>query len=60
VNRLHRETVRIIALPELRDRMAAEGAEFVGDTPDQFTAFLRSEIQKWGQAVKASGAKPEG
>ena len=60
VNRLHRETVRIIALPELRDRMATEGAEFVGDTPDQFTAFLRSEIQKWGQAVKASGAKPEG
>ena len=60
VNRLHRETVRIIALPELRDRMASEGAEFVGDAPEQFTAFLRSEIEKWGKAVKASGAKPEG
>jgi tripartite-type tricarboxylate transporter receptor subunit TctC len=60
VTRLHRETVRIIALPEVRDRMAAEGAEFVGDTPEQFTAFLRSEIDKWGKAVKASGARPEG
>jgi tripartite-type tricarboxylate transporter receptor subunit TctC len=60
VNRLHKESVRIIALPELRDRMAAEGAEFVGDTPEQFTAFLRSEIDKWGKAVRASGAKPEG
>jgi tripartite-type tricarboxylate transporter receptor subunit TctC len=60
IGRLHRETVRIIGLPEVRDRMAAEGAEFVGDTPEQFTAFLRSEIEKWGKAVKASGAKPEG
>jgi tripartite-type tricarboxylate transporter receptor subunit TctC len=60
VTRLHRETVRIIALPEVRDRMAAEGAEFVGDTPEQFTAFLRSEIDKWGKAVRASGARPEG
>ena len=38
--------------------MAAEGAEFVGDTPEQFTAFLRSEIEKGGKAVKASGARP--
>jgi tripartite-type tricarboxylate transporter receptor subunit TctC len=60
VNRLHKESMRIIALPEVRDRMAAEGAEFVGDTPEQFTAFIRSEIEKWGKAVKASGARPEG
>jgi tripartite-type tricarboxylate transporter receptor subunit TctC len=60
VNRLHREAVRILALPEVRDRMAAEGAEFVGDTPEQFTAFIRSEMDKWGRAVKASGARPEG
>jgi tripartite-type tricarboxylate transporter receptor subunit TctC len=60
VNRLHKESSRIIALPEVRDRMAAEGAEFVGDTPEQFTAFIRSEIEKWGKAVKASGARPEG
>ena len=40
--------------------MTAEGAEFVGDTPEQFTAFIKSEMEKWGKAVKASGAKPEG
>jgi tripartite-type tricarboxylate transporter receptor subunit TctC len=60
VNRLHKESVRILALPEVRDRMASEGAEFVADTPEQFTAFFRSEIEKWGRAVKASGARPEG
>ena len=60
VTRLHKETVRIIASPDIRDRMSAEGAEFVGDTPEQFTAFIKSEMEKWGKAVKASGAKPEG
>ena len=60
VTKLHAESVRIIALPEVRNRMVAEGAEFVGDTPEQFTAFFKSEIEKWGKAVKASGAKSEG
>jgi tripartite-type tricarboxylate transporter receptor subunit TctC len=60
VMKLHKESVRILGLPEVRDRMAAEGAEFVVDTPEQFTAFFRSEIEKWGKAVRASGARPEG
>jgi tripartite-type tricarboxylate transporter receptor subunit TctC len=57
VRKLHAEAARAIAAPELRKRMSAEGAEFVGDTPEEFTAFVRSEIEKWGRAVKASGAK---
>ncbi len=60
VKKLHAETTRIIRLPEIKDRMTPEGADFVGDTPEQFTAFIKSEIAKWGKAVKASGAKPEG
>jgi tripartite-type tricarboxylate transporter receptor subunit TctC len=57
--KLHAESVRIITLPEIRNRLSGEGAEFVGDTPEQFTAFMKAEIAKWGKAVKASGAKPE-
>lgn len=57
ISKLHAEAVRALAAPELRNRMSAEGAEFVGDTPEQFTAFFKSEIEKWGKAVKASGAK---
>jgi tripartite-type tricarboxylate transporter receptor subunit TctC len=60
VTKLHAESVRIVGLPEVRNRMVAEGAEFVGDNSEQFTAFLRGEIDKWGRAVKASGARPEG
>jgi len=59
VMKLHGAATRAIQAPDIRDRMSAEGAEFVGDTPEQFTAFLRSELVKWGKAVKASGAKPE-
>jgi tripartite-type tricarboxylate transporter receptor subunit TctC len=59
VTKLHAETVRIIKIPEVTDRIAAEGAEFIGDTPEQFTAFFKSEVVKWGKAVVASGAKPE-
>ena len=60
VQKLHHETVRIIGLPDIRNRMQPEGAEFIGDTPEQFTAYVRGEIEKWGRAVKVSGAKAEG
>ncbi len=40
VTRLHAEVVRIIKMPEVTDRIAAEGADFVGDTPEQFTEFF--------------------
>jgi len=60
ITKLHAECIRIIGLREVRDRMTSEGAEFVGDAPEQFAAFFRSEIEKWGRAVKASGARPEG
>jgi len=59
IAKLHAESIKAIAAPDIRDRMSAEGAEFVGDTPEQFTAFIKSEIAKWAKAVKASGAKPE-
>jgi tripartite-type tricarboxylate transporter receptor subunit TctC len=59
INKLHTEVVRIIKIPEVTDRIASEGAEFVGDTPEQFTAFFKAETVKWGKAVNISGAKPE-
>jgi tripartite-type tricarboxylate transporter receptor subunit TctC len=59
ITKLHAESTKALQAPDLRDRMIAEGAEFVGDTPEQFTAYIKSEIAKWGQAVKASGAKVE-
>ena len=60
IMKIHGEAVRAIGMPDVRARLAADGAELVGDTPEQVTAFLKGEIEKWGKAVKTSGAKPEG
>ena len=56
VNRLHAEIVKILALPEIKDRIAGEGAEVVGDTPAQFAAFLKTDIARWAPLIKQSGA----
>ena len=57
ITKLHGEIVRIIKLPEVNERIASEGAEFIGNTPEEFTEFLKTEIVKWGKVVKLSGAK---
>ena len=57
VARLQSETVKVITSPELRERLASEGAEPVGNTPGQFQAFIKAELGKWAAAVKQSGAR---
>jgi tripartite-type tricarboxylate transporter receptor subunit TctC len=60
VRRYHAELARILAMPDVREKLAGLGAEVVGGSPEEFAAYIRSEIDKWGQAVRASGATPEG
>ncbi len=55
VARLHREVARVVKLPEVADALAKQGADPVGSTPEQFTAFIRSEIAKWQKVVRQSG-----
>ena len=57
VAKLNAETVKILRLPEVRERFQAMGIEIAGNSPEQFAAFMRSETAKWGKIVKASGAK---
>jgi len=55
VVKLQQEIARILNLPDVRERLSGLGAEPVGSTPDQFAAYLRSEIAKWAKVVKATG-----
>jgi tripartite-type tricarboxylate transporter receptor subunit TctC len=57
VQRLSREIAAIVRLPEVREQFAGLGAEAVGNTPDEFTAFTKAEMTKWAGIVKRSGAK---
>jgi tripartite-type tricarboxylate transporter receptor subunit TctC len=57
ISRLHQEIVKIIKLPDIRDRFLALGAEPLGSSPEQFSHFFRLEVAKWAKVVKASGAQ---
>ena len=55
VSRLNTEIVAILQSPASKDRLAADGSEAVGGTPEQFGAHMKSEMVKWGKVVKAAG-----
>ena len=59
VTRLHGEIVKLIAVPDTRDKLLSQGFEPVGGTPDEFAAYIKSEIAKWEAAVRESGARAD-
>ena len=59
VKRLHDEIVKALAQPDVKQRLESVGFEIVGGTPEQFGAYIKTEIKKWEKVVKASGAKPD-
>ena len=59
VAKLNAEMVKAIKGADVREKLAAEAAEPVGNTPEEFGAFIKKEIARWAPVVKASGARPE-
>ncbi len=59
VARLNSEMVAILKQPELRDRLAADGADPWGSTSEEFSQHLKSEIAKWAKVMKAAGIRAE-
>jgi len=59
LNKLNAEMVKIINEPDVKERLATLAFTPVGDSRAQFAAFMKSEIAKWGKAVKDSGAKAD-
>ena len=59
IMRLNREIVAILGKPEVRDALLSEGGEITPGTPEEFAAFLQSEVVKWAKVVKQSGITPE-
>ena len=59
VARLSQEIGRALHMADVRERLLTQGMEPVSNTPEQFSAYIRSEMTKWAKVVKASGAKAE-
>ncbi len=59
ITRLHGELVRILKLPDVAQRLDGLGFEIVGSTPEEFGAYIKTEIRKWEKVVRASGAKAD-
>jgi len=59
IGRLHDETVKALKLPDLQQRLASEGCDAVGSTPEQLAAYIKSEMARWAKVVKASGMQAE-
>lgn len=59
VSSLNTEIVRILRMPEVKEKISAMGAETVDSTPEEFKSFIQTEITKWGQVIKAAGVTAE-
>lgn len=59
VNKLNREIVRIVHLPDVAEKMATDGSEPVGSSPAQFAAHIKSEVEKWRDLIHKTGIKTE-
>jgi len=59
IQKLNAEVNKALAHPDIRARLAAQGADILGGTSAEYAAYLRSEMPRWAKAVKDSGAKAE-
>jgi tripartite-type tricarboxylate transporter receptor subunit TctC len=59
ITSLHREMVRIIALPDMKERLPTLGFEPIGNTPEEFEAQIKAEIEKWARIVRDANVKTQ-
>jgi tripartite-type tricarboxylate transporter receptor subunit TctC len=59
VQRLNKEIVRVMALPDVREKLLSHTIEPTSSSPAAFDVFVRRDIEKWRRVVSAAGIKPE-
>ena len=59
IDKLNAEVKAIINMPDVQERIAADGKDFGANTPQYAGTYLKSEIAKWAKVIKASGATAE-
>jgi tripartite-type tricarboxylate transporter receptor subunit TctC len=59
IRRLHLETVKALAQPDVRAKLAEQGLDAIGNSPDEFAAIIKSEIPLWAKVIKEAGIKAD-
>jgi tripartite-type tricarboxylate transporter receptor subunit TctC len=59
VTRLHAEATRVLQQPDIKARFAGDGADPVGNTPEEFARYIQSELTKWAKVAREAGIQPE-
>ncbi|SRR5450759_196000 len=59
VARIQRDVARVLASPDIRNRLVALGVDIVANSPEEFSAYLRTEIVRYAKVIKDAGIKPE-
>ena len=59
VAKLHDEIVRVLKMPDTRQRLASQGADVVASTPGEFAAYIKSETERWAKVIKSAGIHME-
>ena len=57
VGKLSAEIQRILAQPDIREKISVQGFDVISSTPEQFAAQIRSEVEKWGKVIRSAGIK---
>ena len=57
IGKLHRTLVTVLASPDLREQFVSQGAETVGNSPQEFARFMRADVERWRGVIKTSGIK---
>ena len=59
IDRLQREIIRVLAMPQIHERLAALGFEPIGSSPEEFADRIRAEIEKWAKVIRAAALAPQ-
>jgi tripartite-type tricarboxylate transporter receptor subunit TctC len=59
VSRVHADVVRILAQPDVNERLTADAGEVVAGTPEAFSAYIKSELARWTKVIAETGAKAD-
>jgi tripartite-type tricarboxylate transporter receptor subunit TctC len=59
VTKLNQEIVRALRMPDVAEKMAADGSEPVGTTPEQFGTHIKAEVAKWRDLIQKSGIRAD-